>query len=104
MENELPLDQKIRTTNIIERDLPNAGGTLAMGIIAIPFSAGFIGPILAIIALTNAGKARALYNEYPDDYTASSLSRINAGRVCAIVSLSITGLLIVIIALVAAMG
>ena len=79
-----------------QQDLDGAGGILTMGILSIVFC-GLIGVILASIALTKAKAARELYNEYPGQYTDSSLSRVNAGRVCSIVGLSLFGAAILVV-------
>ncbi len=68
-----------------------------MGIISIPFFGGIIGIILAILTLVKSKQAINLYNEYPQDYTEKSLKRVKAGRTCAIVSLSLLGVTLLII-------
>lgn len=85
-----------------QKDLDNAGGILAMGIISIPFFGGIIGIILAILTLVKSKQAINLYNEYPQDYTEKSLKRVKAGRTCAIVSLSLLGVTLLVILGVAA--
>ncbi len=95
MENDT-LDNIAMTTKPA-RDLDGAGGILAMGIISIPFFGGLIGLILAIVTLTKSGKALSLYREYPLQYTEKSYRQVKAGRVCAIVSLSLLGAAILII-------
>lgn len=87
---EETLDNLSFTTKPKE-DLNGAGGVLAMGIISIPFCMGIIGLILAIVTLTKSKQLMNLYTEYPDSYTESSYKRVKAGRVCAIVSLSLLG-------------
>lgn len=84
------------------KTLPNSGGILAMGIMSIIF-AGLIGLTLGIISLSLSGKALSLYNNHPDQYTVSSLKNVKAGKVCAIIGLSISGLafIILILALIA---
>lgn len=95
MENDT-LDNIAMTTKPA-RDLDGAGGILAMGIISIPFFGGLIGLILAIVTLVKSGKALSLYREFPLQYTEKSYKRVQAGRVCAIVSLSLLGAAILII-------
>lgn len=77
-------------------DLPGAGGTLTLGILAIIFSIGLLGPIFGIIALSKASKAINEYNLYPGRYTPSSLSRVKAGKTCGIIGLSLFGFMIII--------
>jgi hypothetical protein len=76
----------------MQADLPGAGGTLTLGILAIPFAIGLLGPIFGIIALTKASKAINEYNLYPGRYTPSSLSKVKAGKTCGIIGLSLFGL------------
>lgn len=98
MENET-LDSVAMTTKP-RRDLEKAGGTLAMGIISIPFCLGIIGVILAIATLMRSGKAVSEFKRNPLLYTESSYKKMKAARVCAIVSLSLlaTTLLVIIAA------
>ena len=84
------------------QDLPGAGGVLAMGIISIPFFGGLIGLILSIVTLVKSGQLIDQYNQNPAQYTEKSIKRVRAGRVCAIVSLSLLGLAIVLLMLLAA--
>lgn len=79
-------------------DLPGAGGVLTMGILGIIFSLGFIGIILNIIALVRAGNLTREYQNNPGRYTESSFGRVKAGKICAIIGLSLLGLGILIIA------
>jgi len=69
--------------------LPKSQTALVCGIIALPFSLGIIGVILAIIAITNGSSAVKTYNENPAKYTEKSFKNANAGKICGIISLSI---------------
>jgi hypothetical protein len=86
-------------------DLPNATAVLVLGILSIVFCwcYGIIGTILGIIALVLANKDLKLYKENPRKYSESSYKNLNAGRVTAIIGLSLSALfllyLIVVIAL-----
>ena len=102
-EHNNPLDRDTRNTTLVQQDLPNSGGILAMGIISIVL-AGLIGMILAIVALSQASKAKQLYDNNPGAYTATSMSRVNAGRICAIIGLSILGLAILVVIAALAVG
>lgn len=84
-------------------DLPNATTVLVLGIISIVF-AGLIGLILAIIALNMASNSKREYEANPGRYTASSMSKVNGGRICAIVSLCLLGLVLLILLLVLVAG
>jgi hypothetical protein len=97
------IDNNTRTVPV-QQNLPGAGGILAMGIIAIPFCLGLIGLILSIITLTNSKKAMDKYYMEPELYTESSLKQVKAGRVCAIVSLSLMGFILLLVIMVNAAG
>lgn len=90
----------VQATNTAKQKLPNSGGILTMGILSIVF-AGLIGMILGIISLNLSGKAIAEYKRNPDMYEESSYKNVKAGKVCAIIGLSLLGLAILIILFVA---
>ncbi len=85
-------------------DLPNATTVLVLGIISIVFCAGIIGLVLSIIALNMASTSKQEYASNPGRYTASSLSKVNSGRICAIISLCLLGVLLLILLLVLMAG
>jgi hypothetical protein len=87
----------------MQQDLKGAGGILAMGILSI-FFAGLIGLILAIITLSQSGRAISEYKMNPAAYTASSYSKVKAGRTCAIIGLCLLGLVILILLFAVAMS
>lgn len=93
------LDSVARTVGPVT-NLDGAGGILALGISSIPLSGGFIGLILAYMALSRSKSALKLYRDNPHQYTLGSYRKVKAGRACAIVSLSLWGIafLIVLIA------
>lgn len=95
MENDT-LDT-IAMTNKPPRDLEGADGILAMGIISIVLLGG-IGMILAIITLVKSGKALSLYKDFQFQYTEKSYKRVKAGKICAIVSLSLFGAFLIMVA------
>jgi hypothetical protein len=83
----------------VQQQLPNATAVLVLGIlsIAICWCYGLFGITMGIIALILSGKARNLYNENPEKYTASSYKNMNAGRVCAIIGTALSSLYLIII-------
>lgn len=91
------IDQEIQNVNQNRRqiDLEGAGGTLTTGILSIIFM-GIIGLILALITISGANKSIEKYKNDPGKYTISSYKKVNTGRTCAYVSLSIMGLLLLI--------
>lgn len=70
--------------------LPNSMAILVMGIASIPLCCcinGIVGLGLGIATLIMANKAMALYQADPSAYTPSSYSNVKAGRICAIIGL-----------------
>jgi len=81
--------------------LQNSTAILVLGIFSIVTSwcCGFIaivGLVLGIVALTLASKATTIYQENPERYTESSFKNVNAGKICAIIGIVISGILILI--------
>jgi len=76
--------------------LPNSSTVLVLGILSIPFGLccySFIGGlIMAIIALILASKPMAMYKENTNFYYETAYKNLNAGRICAIIGLVISGL------------
>lgn len=77
-------------------NLPDSTAVLVLGILSIigGFCYGIVGLILGIIALALAGRPERLYRADPNRYSYSSYSNLKAGRVCAIVGLVISGVVI----------
>jgi len=92
MEENKPLDSIHN-----EQSLPNATAVLVLGILSIIFCFcyGFIGVILGIIALVLASKSGRLYASSPNNYTESSYKNMKAGKVCAIIGLSLSSLYLI---------
>lgn len=80
----------------MNKQLPNATTVLVLGIISIvtSFCYGIIGLTLGIIALVLAKKDMALYKQAPEEYT--NFGNLNAGRICAIIGVSLGGLILLI--------
>lgn len=74
---------------------PYSTAVLVLGIISIPscICYGIVGLTTGIIALVLAAKGKALFDAAPYLYTNGSLANLNAGKVCAIVGVSLSGLL-----------
>lgn len=72
-----------------QRVLPNASAVLALGIISIVGCCcyGLPGLVCAIVALILYAQDAKLYVANPELYTASSYSNLKAGRICAIIGL-----------------
>ena len=81
--------------------LQNSTAILVLGIFSIVTSwcCGFVaivGLVLGIVALVLASKAISIYQENPVKYTESSFKNVNAGKICAIIGVAISGILILI--------
>lgn len=90
-----------------QKKLPNAVAVLVLGIISIPtcFCYGVVGLACGIIALVLANKDLALYKANPQEFEVSSYNNLKAGRVCAIIGLSLSALyLIYVIVVLAFLG
>ena len=85
--------------NQVQMPVPNSTAVLVLGIlsIAICWCYGLFGITMGIIALVLSNKARALYNENPDQYTIGSFKNMNAGRVCAIIGTILSALYLVVV-------
>lgn len=79
--------------------LPNSVGVLVLGIISIVF-AGLVGLICGIISLSMAGAATREYNQNSMRYSEASYSQMKAGKVCGIIGVCLSSLVLVIIVLV----
>lgn len=82
-----------------QQQIPNSTAVLVLGIISIVgcFCYGLVGLILGIIALVLSGKANALYQLNPGNYSESSLKNLKAGRICAIIGTCVSALYFVIL-------
>ncbi|MBX3239023.1 MAG: hypothetical protein KIT80_09595 [Chitinophagaceae bacterium] len=81
------------------RPLPNATAVLVLGILSIVgcLCYGIPGLILSIIALVLYNKDIQLYKINPTLYTEASYSNLKAGRICAIVGLIPSILLLIFV-------
>jgi hypothetical protein len=77
------------------RKLPNSNAVLILGILSIPMCCclgGFLGVVLAILALVFASKGISEYDSNPSMYDINSFNNLKAGRVCAIIGLVLSGI------------
>ncbi|MDO9374979.1 MAG: CCC motif membrane protein [Bacteroidota bacterium] len=81
-----------------QQNLPNATTVLVLGIISIvgSFCYGIVGLVCGIVGLILANRDKKLYLETPDLYSPSSFSTSSAGRVCSIIGIVLSCLVIVI--------
>lgn len=82
-----------------KKDLPNAVGILILGILSIVtcICYGFVGLILGIISLVMASSALKELTANPEGYTASSVSNVKAGKVCAIIGVILSSLMLIFV-------
>lgn len=78
-------------------DLPNATAVLVLGILFLVFCwyYGFLGLILGIVTVVLASNQRKLYRKNPEKYTESSFRNLNSGRICGIIAICLSSLVIV---------
>lgn len=76
--------------------LPNSGAVLTLGIISIAlcWCYGVVALTCGIIALVLANKSLVIYKANPSIYTLSSYNNLKAGRVCAIIGLCLSALMV----------
>ena len=81
-----------------QQNLPNATATLVLGIISIVGSCcvgGLIGLICGIIGLILGNKDLAKYRANPTGWTTASYNNAKAGRICAIIGIVLSSLVVV---------
>ena len=92
LENENVLDN-------MQYPVKKAAATLVLGILAIVSCVlyGIPSIILGIIALSISSNSKSEYLADPSQYDRSSYNQLNAGRVCAIVGISLSVLFWIIL-------
>ena len=90
------MEDQINTQGI-QIPLPNGTTVLVLGIVSILGCCcyGLPGIICGIIALVLSNKDTQLYNVNPDKYTIGSWKNLRAGKVCAIIGLVLSVLMLV---------
>lgn len=90
-------DQQIQGNNLqVKPQLPNATAVLVLGILSIVGACCYGGGlVLGIIALAISGKSVKMHKENPDAY--DGWNNMKAGRICAIIGLSISALYLLVI-------
>jgi hypothetical protein len=86
------MSDQILDSNLVSKkqeDLDGSNGILRLGILSLVLISGFVGVVIAIVTLNRAKDARTLYKQRPGIYTESSYKKVNAGRICALISLSL---------------
>ena len=79
------------------QQLPNSTAVLVLGILSIVscWCFGIVGLIMGIIALVMAGKAKKDYTDNFGRYSETSYKNMNAGKICAIIGLCLSGLMFI---------
>lgn len=94
LENSRPLE------NFGSFPVPNATAVLVLGILSIPGCCclgGLVGVILGVVALVLAKQAEEAYRLEPGNFTQSSYKNMQAGRVCAIIGLVLSGIALLLV-------
>lgn len=83
----------------IQPTLPNSMPVLILGILSIVtcICYGIVGLIMGVIALILAKKDKALLLANPNAYSQSSVTNLNAGRICAIIGVILGALFLLYI-------
>ncbi len=91
------MENQNQSNNVAQQPLPNSTAILVLGIISIAlcWCYGVIGVTLGIIALVLSGKSMSLYKINPSAYTVGSYNNAKAGKICAIIGLSLSGLVLI---------
>ena len=81
----------------IQQQVPYSNSVLVLGILAIVgcFCWGIPGTVCGIVALTQSVKGKAAYNLNPGIYSEGSLKNLNSGRICAIIGLCLSGMVLI---------
>jgi len=79
--------------------VPNSVGALVLGILSIVMCWCYLLPPLAmgIIALVLAKSGEKAYKVNPDAYSLASYKNLKAGKICAIIGLSLVGVYVICI-------
>ena len=96
---ETTLDSQQTINPMMQVPLPNSTAVLVLGILSIVFCwcFGIVGLTLGIIALVLAKNSNKAYLEAPERFTEVSFKNMNAGRICAIIGTSLSGLYVVMV-------
>ena len=81
--------------------VPNSVAVLVLGIIslALCWCYGIVGITCGIIAIVLSSKGKKEYESNPGKYTESSFKNLKAGRICAVIGVSLSALYVVFIIL-----
>lgn len=96
MENNTEYSDQGNTPFKVE--LPNATAVLVLGILSIVFCwcIGIPGLTMGIIALVLSKNSETQYSQNPAAYTETSYKNLSAGKICAIIGTSLSGVYILL--------
>lgn len=85
-------------TPLDKQSLPYSTAVLVLGILSIIscFCYGLLGIILGVTALILASKSNKVYRSNPSNYSDVSYKNMKAGKVCAIVGLSLSAVYFIV--------
>ena len=86
----------METKQELNQTVPNSTAVLVLGILSIVlcWCYGIVGIALGIIALVLASKGKEALQSKPEIYSMSSINNLKAGKICAIIGLSLSALTI----------
>lgn len=83
--------------------LPDSSLILAMGIISLVTSVlccllyGLPGLVTGIVGLVLGNKSMAIYRQDPSSYSNKSFKDVEAGRICSIIGICLSGLILLLV-------
>lgn len=87
-------------SNKIKTSVPNSTGIMVLGILSLVFNfcccIPFLSTILSIITILMAGSAEREYRNNPGMYSESSYSNIKTGKICAVIGIVLSLIVIVL--------
>lgn len=83
----------------VKTDAPYSVAVLVLGILSIVFCIcyGIIGLALGIVAIVLSNSSMKAINAMPEVYSEGSIKNMKAGRICAIIGVSLSALFIIFI-------
>lgn len=91
--------QQSNQPNNILQELPNSTAVLVLGILSIIgcWCWGIPGLVCGIIALVLSSKSEVLYSANPSLYKPVSYSNLKAGKICAIIGVCLSGIILFLV-------
>jgi hypothetical protein len=88
--------ENVPVAPVAQVPIPNSQGILILGIFSLVTTVCcmfifFVGLVLGIIAVVMSVKAIEIYQQNPKVYTPASYKNVNAGRICGIIGIVLSG-------------